>query len=76
MELQGEGVWGYGCMWLWFGELGSYTRLAGGNWVGDNKQNNLVKLVREANVALDALPIELLFEKWRDEAASVISRDT
>ncbi len=33
MELQGEVVWGYGCMWLWFGRLGGYARLAGENWV-------------------------------------------
>ncbi len=33
MELQGEVVWGEGCMWLWYGELGSYARLVGGNWV-------------------------------------------
>ncbi len=33
MKLQGAVVWGYGCMWLWFGRLGGYARLAGGNWV-------------------------------------------
>ncbi len=33
MELQGEVVWGYGCMWLWFSELGSYASRAWVNWV-------------------------------------------
>ncbi len=33
MELQDEVVWGYGCMWLWFGEFAGYAPQSGGNWV-------------------------------------------
>ncbi len=33
MELQGEVVWGYGCVWWGFGEFRGYARRAGGNWV-------------------------------------------
>ncbi len=33
VELQGDVVWGYGCMWLWIGEFWGYARRVGENWV-------------------------------------------